>query len=302
MPAVAYELDLLLQARDFGIRLIEPALRRMHGIGCAVMTAAQFLDALFRIAQPRRLSLQFEADRLDFAADLHALGLRITLTQGPQQLLGSFQAGFEAAIFAGLFRLQFQVLELLAQFLADILHAQQVFARIVQPQFGLAPAFPIFRHAGRFFQKTAQVFRLGLDDARDHALFDNGVAAPAQAGAKKNVGDVTAANMHIVQEVRRFPIALQHAFDRNFRVRRPRPGRLAEAVVENEFHAGTADGLALARTVEDDILHVLAAQLFGGRFAQYPANGVDDVRFSAAVRADYADQLSGHRNMRGINE
>jgi hypothetical protein len=42
--------------------------------------------------------------------------------------------------------------------------------------------------------------------------------------------------------------------------------------------------------------------LLGGRFAQYPANGIDDVRLPATVRADYADQLPRDWNVRGVNE
>ena len=73
-------------------------------------------------------------------------------------------------------------------------------------------------------------------------------------------------------------------------------------VVEQQFHARTIGRLALARAVEDHVLHGLAAQVLRRGLAQHPAHGVDDVRLAAAVRADHADKLSRHRNVGGIDE
>ena len=267
VAAVAQELDLLFDAGDFRIDLIERALCRMHCVRRAVMAGAQLFHPLFRIPQPRRFGFQLDAHRLDVAADLDALRLGVALAQQPQQLLGALEAGFEFAVLAGFLGLRFQVLELLAELQADVLDAQQIFARVFQPRLGFPAPFAIFRYAGRLFQKAAQVFRLRLDDARNHALLDDRVAASAQAGAEENVGDVAPAHVHVVQEIRRLAVALEHALDGNFRVGRPGPGRLAQAVVEYQLDAGTPRRLALGRTVEDDVLHVFAAQLLGGGFA-----------------------------------
>ena len=49
-----------------------------------------------------------------------------------------------------------------------------------------------------FFQKNPQLLWPRLDYARNHALFDDGVAARAQAGAQKDVGNVFAPHMLVV--------------------------------------------------------------------------------------------------------
>ena len=48
-----------------------------------------------------------------------------------------------------------------------------------------------------------------------------------------------------------------------------------------------ADGLALARAGEDDIFHSRAAKTFCRLLSQNPGDCIAEIRFSAAVRADY---------------
>ena len=100
--------------------------------------------------------------------------------------------------------------------------------------------------------------------------------------------------MGVIDVVRRIAVTLQHAFDGNFRIAGPLTRRAAEAVVEHQLDAGAAQRLAIRRAIENDILHGLATQLFGLRFAQYPAHRVDDVGLTATVRADHANQLARH--------
>src|SRR5262249_14715395 len=49
---------------------------------------------------------------------------------------------------------------------------------------------------------------------------------------------------------------------------------------------GHAAGFAGARTIEDHVEHLLAAQALGGLLAQHPADRIDDVALAAAVRPD----------------
>src|SRR5471032_3263469 len=127
------------------------------------------------------------------------------------------------------------MLELLVELETYIFDAQQVFARIREPQLGFAPALAIFRNTRRFFQKNAQLFGLRLDDARYHALLDNGVGARAQPGAEKNVGDIAPSYMQIIDVVRRLAVALQYALDRDFAIARPLAAGPAQAVVEYQL-------------------------------------------------------------------
>ena len=59
-------------------------------------------------------------------------------------------------------------------------------------------------------------------------------------------------------------------------------------VLEGQRDLRHAAGRNLLVAVEDHVLHRLAAQVFGALLAQDPADGVDDVRLSAAVGANDA--------------
>ena len=88
---------------------------------------------------------------------------------------------------------RFEVLELLVDFLAQVVQAVEVLAGVADAGLGFLAAFLVLGDAGGFFEVDAQVLGLGLDDLRDHALLDDRVAARAQAGAEEQVGDVAAA-------------------------------------------------------------------------------------------------------------
>ena len=85
-------------------------------------------------------------------------------------------------------------------------------------------------------------------------------------------------------------VALYFARDDEFGVVGECTARFAVAVVEVQGDACLRRAAPVGRAGEDDVGHCLAAQLFGGGFAEYPAHGVDDVGFAAAVRADDAGQ------------
>src|SRR5881227_270512 len=71
------------------------------------------------------------------------------------------------------------------------------------------------------------------------------------------------------------------------RPRRSRPPlEIPLVALEQQRHLGHAERPALAVAGEDDVLHGLATEMLGALLAQHPADGVDDVRLSAAVRAD----------------
>jgi hypothetical protein len=106
----------------------------------------------------------------------------------------------------------------------------------------------------------------------------------------------------IVDVVARLAVALEHALNGNIAVLRPLPADAPETVIEHKFNAGAVGRRPLRGAVEDDILHGFAAQVARLRFAQHPAHRVDDIRFAAAVRADHAEQLARHGQMRGIGE
>ncbi len=64
---------------------------------------------------------------------------------------------------------------------------------------GLPAAFLILGDARRFFEEDPQFLGLGLDEPRDHALLDDGVAARPQAGTQENIGNIPAPAAGAVQ-------------------------------------------------------------------------------------------------------
>ena len=121
-------------------------------------------------------------------------------------------------VFTRDFSLLAQMFKLLGQFLPNVIHTQQVFARVTQPRFGFLATLTIFRYASRFFEKHAQFFRLGFDNARNHALFNDRVRSRTEAGTEKYIGDIAATHHNIVDVIRRITLPLQHALDGNFAV------------------------------------------------------------------------------------
>ncbi len=213
-----------------------------------------------------------------------------------------FAVGLQLAVARGHFGLRLQLFELAVEFAQDVLDPGQVLAGVGQAVLGLAAAFLVARHAGRLFEEHPQFFGARLDQAVDHALADDGVAAGAQARAQEDVVDVAAADLLVIDEVAAGAVAGQDAAHGDFGVAAPLAGGAPFAVVEHHFHRGPGGRLAVARAVEDDVLHGLAAQLRGLGLAQHPAHGVDDVRLAAAIGTHHAHQLAGHGNHGGIDE
>src|SRR3954463_13134355 len=104
--------------------------------------------------------------------------------------------------------------------------------------------------------------------------------------------------MQVVDVIRRLAVALEHALDGNFAVSGPLSAGAPQAVVEHQLNARAIDGLPIAGSVKEHVLRRLAAQMLGRRFAEYPADCIDDVGFTAAIGPHDADQLAWHGDAR----
>jgi hypothetical protein len=72
---------------------------------------------------------------------------------------------------------------------------------------------------------------------------------------------------------------------------------------KGEGDLGHSGRLAVAGTGEDDVLHLDAAEGFGGLLAQNPCDGVGDVGLAAAVGADYGgDAFAGELDLGAITK
>ena len=177
---------------------------------------------------------------------------------------------------------------LFAELLQAVVVAGEVFAHVGHARFAFFTPRFVVGDARRFFDVAAQFFGFGFDDAADHALFDDGVAARAHAGALQEFDDVAPPHAFVVDAVLGLAVAADFACDDELGVVSKRTARAAIAVVEMQGNARHARCPPIRRAGKDDVSHRLAAQLFGGGFTQYPAHGVTDVGFAAAVRTDNA--------------
>src|SRR5581483_8386268 len=296
------EPDLGLETRDLGVGAVQLALRRVQRVAGAVVVGSRLLGLALGVAQARRLGLELDRAALDVAGVARDLGLRVVAADQPQQALLVRALGRELVELARDLGLLRELLDLRAELGADVADARQVLARVGEPVLGLAPPLLVLRDPRRLLEEHPQLLWLGLDDARDHALLDDGVGARAQPRAEEDVVHVAPAHVRAVDAVGRLAVALQRAPHRDLGVLRPLACRLAQAVVEHELDARPRDRLALRRAVEDHVLHRVAAQRRRARLAEHPAHRVHDVRLAAAVGADDADELAGDADGGRIDE
>ncbi|MCW0424364.1 hypothetical protein NB713_002307 [Xanthomonas sacchari] len=295
---VALVLDLLFDPGQGAADFVDLGLRGAQRFGGLLATHAAGLDA--------RLGIALLGDQL--------LQARLFLAQ---RLAQALQASVQAAVFQrlplrildpplflqrlvllGLARLPLEVLELLADLLAQIAQALQVLAGVADAGLGLLAPLLVLGDAGGLLQVHAQVFRARLDDLADHALLDDRVAARTQAGAQEQIGDVAAPALGAVEVVAAAAVAADLALDRDLVERGVLAGDGVVGVVEDQFHRGLRHRLARRGTGKDHVRQRIAAQPAGRTFAHHPAHRVDDVRLAAAVRTDDAGHV-GRQVQRG---
>jgi len=283
--------DALFEPADLQRRFGQRALLFMQRITCGVMRLAHRFELGFDMAQLGQA--RFERIRRLRGGGLHALFFAggVARLQEPQLVQLQRAVVLQPAVARGHLGLLFQLLEVAVEFTQDVVDARQVLARVLQAVLGFAPPLLVLRDARGFFQEHAQFLGARLDDAADRALADDGVGARAEAGAEEHVLHVAPAHRLVVDVVAAAAVAREHTLDGDLAERVPLAAGTRQRVVEHQLDAGAAGRLALARAVEDDVLHRLAAQLAGLAFAEHPAHRVHDVALAATVRPDDTDEL-----------
>ena len=206
--------DFGFQPRDFRVGVEQSALGGMHAITRGEVRLARFLEPGLGFAQRRVLGFEVDHRAFDLARQAFAFGLRVVPAQEPEQLLLARQFIVVFSILPSNRRLPFEALHLRSEFGANVLDARQVVARIGNPVLGFLAALLVFGNAGCFLEEDAQLVGLGLDDARDRPLPDDRVGAWSEPRAEKQVSDVLAANMQVVDVVLGLAAARQYALDR----------------------------------------------------------------------------------------
>ena len=136
--------------------------------------------------------------------------------------------------------------------------------------------------AGGLLKDLPAVGGLQGQDLVDLALADDGVALPAQARVHEQLVDVLEAHRAAVDVILALPRAVVPPGDHDLALLH---GEDMLGIVQHKRDLRKAQLLALGCAAEDHVLHLAAPQGPGGLLPHDPADGVGDIRFSAAVGA-----------------
>ena len=313
-------LELGIQAGD-GLVVVEDIVAQQPRV--AVTAGGLFLKAaclLPHLVHPDGQTLGFLRDAVDARLDLRRrLARGVVLGAGELQLGAQIpqhvpalldgaqpQADFDLFLLPGqgevffrLFRLGFERPDPFLQFLHDIPQPEQIILRRVQPPFSLVFAVTVFGNAGGLLKKLPAVLRPGGHDIPDFPLADDGIAVPAEAGIHKQHLHVLQPDRGAVQEIFAFPRPVIPAGDLDV------VGvevQLASGIVHRQRDLREAHRPAAGGAVEDDVLHLGAAQAFAGLLAQHPTHRVADIGLAGAVRPDHSGNPLSEGEHRFIGE
>ena len=287
-----YVADFGLQAAHLGTGLVQQALALVHLVGGSVMRLAHLLQFGLDMAYVGQARFQRIDGGLRIALHLDLLGLRFGAAQKPYLVLLARDIRLHGLVLLRDFGLALQFFQTAIEFAQNVFYPRKVGARIGQPVFSLAAALFVFGYTRCLFQKQAQLFGLGFNNAANRALPNDGVGPRPQTGTQKHVLHVAAAHRLVVDEVTGSAVARQYPAHGNFGELAPLAAGAVVGIVKDQLDAGTAGRFACRRAVEYDILHGLATQFAGAALAQNPAHGIHDVRFATAVGTHYPDQLA----------
>ncbi len=299
---ITVELQNLLDAADIGTDAVILGLYPVEGLGQVAVLITLFFDLTVGVALFGNQRLQ---RHLKVAYPVLTLAHLLVQRLPAQRLQLCLELPLFSLVFLvllGRLRLPMQMRELAFQLLAQIGQARQVLVGAANAVFGLAAAILVAGDTGGFFDKQPQVFRFGFDQAGNHALLDDRVAARPEAGAHEDIGNVAAAALGAVEEILVLRFAGDLAANGYLVVTGVFALQSAVTVVEHQLDRRLADRFARVGTVEDDVGHRLATQVLGRTFAHDPAHRVDDIGLATAVRPDHRAHVGREVDRRWINE
>ena len=195
--------------------------------------------------------------------------------------------------------LTFERAELAADFAEEVLQAQEVGLRGVEPALRLLLALAVLEHAGGFLDDPSTILGTSVEHGVDLTLADDDVLLAADAGVGEQLLDIEETTRHVVDGVLAVAAAEQRAPDGDLgELDRQDPGR----VVDRQADLGPSERWSARRAGEDDVVHLLAAHRRRRLGAEYPGDGVDDVRLAGTVGADDDRDTGLELEGRGLGE
>ncbi len=210
--------------------------------------------------------------------------------------------GGEIPVTARLAGLAFQALDLDVDLLQDVLDPQEVVLGPFQAKLRLVAARMQAGNAGRLLEDESSRLGLGRDDLADLALADERGRAGAGGGVGEQELHVARAHLLAVDPIGRARLPLDAAGDLDRLVVVEGGRRAAVGIVEQKPDLGDVARRPLAGAGEDDVVHARAAHGLERALAHHPAQGLDQVRLAAAVRADDAGQARLDLELGGVAE
>ena len=295
-------LNPLFDSRNRAAGLVVARLNGAQRVCFRGLIGANALYFRFRFAQVREHAVHCRFAGFCRGIAYPGLPVQTLQAQGQQFGLQFALLFFQRLIASCRSRLTLQVPNLLFHLFAHIVQSIEILARVADSVFRFAAPLLVARNARGFLQKRAQVVRTRFDDARNHALLDDGITARSQARAEEKLSDVLTADFRAIDEVIRGAIAAHGAAQRDLVVGRVLSADLAVGIVEHHFDRCRAQRLTRGGAVEYDVGHRIAAQMLRGDFAHDPAHRIDDVGLPASIRTHYARQAAGKSDGRRIDE
>ena len=177
----------------------------------------------------------------------------------------------------------FERLELAPDLAQQVGEAEQVAFGRLEPALRLLAPLPELQDAGGFLDDRPSIFGTRVQHLVELTLTDDHVLLATDTGVGEQLLDVEQPARRAVDHVLGFAGAEQRARDRDFgELDRQHTGR----VVDGQRDFGTAERGPFGGAGEDDVVHLSAAQRARALGTEHPGDGVDDVRFPRAVRAD----------------
>ena len=194
-----------------------------------------------------------------------------------------FELVLELLVALGLFRLTFDLAKGPLDLADDVLEAEQILPGVLELELRLVLACFVACDPSGFLEQCAAVNRARREDLADAALLDDRVCAGAETYFRKLVEDVLQTDRSSVEPVLRRARSEDPTSDFESAV-----GFLPVAVVglEDQSHFCRSCRLSRGGSGEDHVSHLLEPHQRSSLLSENPENGVDKVRFAAAVWTD----------------
>ena len=191
----------------------------------------------------------------------------------------------DLVIFFCLPCLFFKGFHVLPDFEQHIFQTGQIAFGILQfPEGFLLPDLK-FRYSSRFFKQCPPTVFPVRQNIVHHFQFDDGIAVGSNTGIQEKACDVFEAAGNAIEKIFAVAIPVVAAGDGNrciigwenvFRVQKC------------EAHFCHLQRFSRPGAVENEVFHFVGAEVPGFLFTQNPADGVDNIGFSATIRTDNA--------------